>query len=53
MIYERHTFLSEWLMALGICEETAVEDACRMEHVISPDSFAAIKKYVADSGLKK
>ena len=53
MIYERHTFLSEWLMALGICEETAVEDACRIEHVISTDSFAAIKKYVADSGLKK
>lgn len=53
MIYERHTFLSEWLMALGIDEKTAVEDACRMEHVISKESFSAIKKYVADSGLKK
>ncbi len=49
-IYERHTFLSNWLMALGIDEHTAAADACRMEHVISPKSFAAIKKYVADSG---
>ena len=48
-IYERHTFLTNWLTALGIDEGTA---ACRMEHVISPESFAAIKKYVADSGLK-
>lgn len=46
MIYERHTFLSEWLTALGIDEKTAVEDACRMEHVISPESFAAIKHFV-------
>lgn len=53
MIYERHTFLSGWLQALGIDEKTAAEDACRMEHVISPESFAAIKKYVEDSGLKQ
>lgn len=46
MIYERHTFLSEWLTELGIDEQTAAEDACRMEHVISPKSFAAIKQYV-------
>ncbi len=51
-IYERHTFLTNWLTALGIDEGTAAADACRMEHVISPESFAAIKKYVADSGLK-
>ncbi len=51
MIYERHLFLSNWLIALGIDEKTAVEDACLMEHVISPESFAAIKKYVSDSGL--
>lgn len=49
MIYERHTFLSEWLMALGIDEQTAAEDACRMEHVISPESFAAIKQYVENT----
>ncbi len=53
MIYERHTFLSGWLMALGIDEKAAAEDACRMEHVISRESFSAIKKYVEDSGLKQ
>lgn len=53
MIYERHTFLSGWLIDLGVDEKTAVEDACRMEHVISRKSFSAIKKYVADSGLSQ
>ncbi|MCI9418069.1 MAG: metal-dependent transcriptional regulator [Eubacterium sp.] len=48
MIYERHTFLSGWLVSLGVDETIAAEDACRMEHVISKESFAAIKKYVAD-----
>lgn len=46
MIYERHTFLSDWLVSLGIDSATAAEDACRMEHVISPKSFAAIKQFV-------
>ncbi|MCM1258634.1 MAG: metal-dependent transcriptional regulator [Roseburia sp.] len=50
MIYERHTFISNWLIQLGINEKTAVEDACRMEHVISPESFEAIKAYVAKNG---
>ena len=50
MIYERHTFISNWLIQLGIDEKTAVEDACRMEHVISPESFEAIKAYVARNG---
>ncbi|ADL06418.1 metal-dependent transcriptional regulator [Lacrimispora saccharolytica] len=45
-IYERHTLLSEWLMALGVAPETALEDACRIEHVISAESFAAIKAHV-------
>ena len=44
-IYERHTFLSQWLISLGVDEQIAVDDACRLEHVISDDSFAAIKKY--------
>ncbi len=44
-IYERHTFLSRWLMELGVAQMTAIEDACRMEHVISPESFAAIKRF--------
>ena len=50
MIYERHTFLTGWLTALGVDHETAAKDACRMEHVISPDSFAAIKHFVTKSG---
>lgn len=47
MIYERHEFISSWLESLGVPSEIAVEDACRMEHVISKESFEAIKKYVA------
>lgn len=50
MIYERHTFISNWLIQLGIDEKIAVEDACRMEHVISPESFEAIKNYVKENG---
>lgn len=46
MIYERHRFLSGWLTSLGVDEKIAAEDACRMEHVISRESFAAIKKAV-------
>lgn len=45
-IYERHTTLAELLMRLGVDEETATEDACRIEHDISDKSFAAIKKHV-------
>ena len=45
MIYERHELLSECLMKLGVSEEIANEDACKIEHVISPESFEAIKKY--------
>lgn len=45
-IYERHTFLSQWLISLGVDEQIAVDDACRLEHQISPESFEAIKAYV-------
>lgn len=44
-LYERHTVLTNMLMALGIDEQTATEDACRMEHVISEKSFAAVKQH--------
>lgn len=44
-MYERHTLLSQWLIKLGVDEKVAVEDACRMEHVISAESFAAIKRH--------
>lgn len=46
MIYERHQLLSSWLMKLGVNEEVALEDACKIEHVISKESFDAIKKHV-------
>lgn len=49
MIYERHELLSRWLEQLGVDSKTAVEDACRIEHVISSESFEAIKKHVKDS----
>ena len=45
-IYERHEFISKWLVSLGVDESTATEDACRIEHVISPESFEAIKNHV-------
>ena len=44
-IYDRHTLLSALLVRLGVDPETAAEDACRMEHVISPESFEALKKH--------
>ena len=46
MIYERHQLLSSWLMTLGVDEEIALEDACKIEHVISKESFHAINKHV-------
>ncbi|MDE6949341.1 MAG: metal-dependent transcriptional regulator [Lachnospiraceae bacterium] len=45
-IYERHTVLTNVLKAIGIDEETAAEDACRIEHVISEKTFIAIKEYL-------
>lgn len=45
-IYERHTLLSELLIRLGVSKETAAEDACRMEHTISDESFEAIRRHV-------
>ncbi|MGN0629811.1 MAG: metal-dependent transcriptional regulator [Ruminococcus sp.] len=44
-IYERHTVISECLRNLGVSEKTAAEDACRIEHVISEESFDALKKH--------
>lgn len=46
MIYERHELLSQWLIRLGVDPDTAAKDACKIEHVISPESFAAIKNHV-------
>ncbi len=48
-MYERHTLISDWLKALGVNPKTAVEDACRIEHVISAESFEAIKRHVGNA----
>lgn len=45
-LYERHTILSDMLASLGVSAATAAEDACRIEHVISDETFAAIKKFL-------
>ena len=49
MIFERHEFLTEWLAGLGVDRKTASEDACRIEHVISAESFEAIKRYAKNN----
>ena len=46
MIYERHELLTSWLVKLGVDADTAAEDACKIEHVISVKSFDAIKRHV-------
>ena len=46
MIYERHQLISAWLQYLGVEKSVADQDACKMEHVISKESFEAIKKHV-------
>ena len=45
-IFERHELLTSWLVHLGVPQEIASEDACRIEHVISEESFEALKKYL-------
>ena len=52
MIYERHEFISKWLISLGVSKEVALEDACRIEHVISQESFEAIKRHINSSAGK-
>ena len=44
-VYEKHTVLSRWLVSLGVDPKTAAEDACRMEHVISQESFTKLKEH--------
>ena len=47
-IYERHTTLSRFLMAIGVDEKTALEDACKVEHYISDTTFERIKAFAKD-----
>ena len=49
-IYERHTLLSRLLVTLGVSPEVAAEDACKIEHAISDESFEAIKRHVLQYG---
>ena len=49
MIYERHVLISGWLIAMGVDPEVARDDACRIEHVLSKESFQAIKDHVRES----
>jgi len=48
MIYDRHMLISDWLIFLGVDKETAVQDACKMEHGMSEESFIAIQKHIEE-----
>ena len=48
-IFERHTIITKMLISLGVDETVAADDACRIEHVISPESFEAMKKFLKDN----
>ena len=47
-MYERHVAISDWLIFLGVDKKTAVQDACKMEHVVSEKSFLAIRKHIKE-----
>lgn len=51
--YERHTLFTNWLTELGVDPKIAAEDACKMEHDISPESFDAIKKFISHESFNK
>ena len=46
-VYERHTLVTDFLIKIGVNADIAAEDACRIEHVLSPETFAALKNYIA------
>ncbi len=50
-VYERHSILSSWLEQLGVDQKIASEDACRMEHILSNESFDAIKRYMTQNHI--
>lgn len=52
-IYHRHCVLKEFLMQIGVKEETAAQDACRMEHVISEETLKCILKHMENEKMKK
>lgn len=50
-IYERHTTLKRLLIAMGVSEQVAAEDACKIEHDISEETFSVIKSYLAKQNM--
>ena len=49
-MYERHTIITKWLVSIGVSEQTAADDACKVEHVISEETFEAIKALAENNG---
>ena len=47
-MYERHTMITRWLVSLGVPEDVAADDACKIEHVLSAETFEAIKRHAHD-----
>ncbi|EGC01083.1 metal-dependent transcriptional regulator [Ruminococcus albus] len=50
-MYERHKLFSRLFVSLGVDAKTAAKDACRVEHILSDETFAAIKKYITEQGI--
>ena len=51
-IYERHTMMTDFFVRLGVCAKTAAEDACKIEHDISDETFEAIKRHIKDKTME-
>ena len=51
-IFERHTIITKFLESLGVDSNTAAEDACKMEHIISDESFMAIKRFSKEKNIE-
>jgi len=49
-MYERHTLITQWLVSLGVDRIIASNDACKMEHVMSEESYSAIRKFIEEKG---
>jgi Mn-dependent DtxR family transcriptional regulator len=49
-VYEKHRVLTNWLISLGVSKDVAAEDACKMEHYISNESFDKLKEFIAKQG---
>ena len=52
-LYERHTLMTKVLVSIGVSEEVAAQDACKMEHILSDETFDAIKKHIHENSSTK